>query len=700
MLPDPLRSMSQLIGGWTKAVSRSSGKVYYFNATTNASLWVDEELQGWGWSKDREDGPRHWVRLSTGERVESRPVPARAPAPAAQQQVSFQASQTAGDDLASTAYIPDPASRGANVPDHVRRKRDYLLGQGVPEERRWALQVDEVALYSITEGRQADAMTASIIAALPPSSTPFTVTDATAAVGGNILSFARSPSIRCVVAIELSPQRAAMCAANAGIAGVADKVRVVNEDAVSALRAATWSTEVVFMDPPWGGPGYAAATSLDMFLGTMDVGAWAAALTARDGRAGVPAGQVRALVVAIKAPLNFNVEGVRAKLKAAGAGAVVREVLPMHKMQLLLVHAAPGSVLFVPPVQAPEGAARAAKRPRVEEADAIDTEAVDVEALMLGGAAAKTEQAAALARLRLPAVTGSSVAGEGKRGRVVRGKGASGEGVVIKVQPWDARVEEEVRSIAALTAFLAVTADGGVRQGAAALCLPTRTLKDHGPWPGAPAHLPRCIHLMRDVGQPLDSLLARGGLPAPVALALLRRTLSALTAVHAAGMLHADVHAGNLCVPALDGACTLAAAGAAMLVDLGSLRPLTGGPRGTCTGPARGGRWDTMPPEQFGPGQHGTGNVTLTAAADVYAAGATAVHALLGRRPYAPTNGRLTVEGCKGAPLRALAAMRAVLTPCVPVEPFLSALLRMLSEQPQDRYASAAEALAALPASL
>ena len=48
------------------------------------------------------------------------------------------------------------------------------------------------------------------------------------------------------------------------------------------------------------------------------------------------------------------------------------------------------------------------------------------------------------ARLRLPAVTGSSVAGEGKRGRVVRGKNGSGEGLVIKVQPWDERVEEEV----------------------------------------------------------------------------------------------------------------------------------------------------------------------------------------------------------------------------------------------------------------
>ena len=64
------------------------------------------------------------------------------------------------------------------------------------------------------------------------------------------------------------------------------------------------------------------------------------------------------------------------------------------------------------------------------------------------------------------------------------------------------------------------------------------------------------------------------------ALAVLQRVLAGLARMHAAGLLHCDVHAGNVLVRE-------GAAGTAALADLGSAQVLAGG--GCYRGPTRGG---------------------------------------------------------------------------------------------------------------
>ena len=213
--------------------------------------------------------------------------------------------------------------------------------------------------------------------------------------------------------------------------------------------------------------------------------------------------------------------------------------------------------------------------------------------------------------------------------------------------------------------------------------------------------------VMRDGGHTLDELVGRWGpLPARGVVRVARRVLVALTVCHAHGLLYSDAHPGNLVVPvpsratasgsSLEGGehrhplapasgwgAEAADLGACCIVDWGSTRrarkqPAAGGPvavvpvmsvpavtgeaalaYGALTpphpspstwvyaGPTRGGRWDFMPPEQFGEGRFASGAVTLTPAADVFALGATLAFLLCGAAPFGvPPGAKLMVDAC------------------------------------------------------
>ena len=332
-------------GPWVKHTSRSTGKCYYFNPGTSESLWHDDDLPlGWAWGRvgNNDQGGRYFVHLSSGNKTSYFPSgtdlqtqPAATPQQASQPQVSLVASLTAGDDLGSTPYIPDPAVRGANVPAAIRSKRDYLFSS-VPESLRWAVQVDDVALYSATEARTAAEMSSVLAALFPGGGAPPVITDATAAVGGNTLSFALAfPG--GVHAVELSPQRAHMLSHNVSLLGpeVARRVTVHAGDYVRTMF--TLRQDIVFFDPPWGGPGYLGASApLDMFLGETNVADVAVALCSARASGSRPF----AAWVAIKAPLNYNIDGLTAALARSSVGASLAHVQQYRKMQLLLVRAA------------------------------------------------------------------------------------------------------------------------------------------------------------------------------------------------------------------------------------------------------------------------------------------------------------------------------------------------------------------------
>ena len=138
----------------------------------------------------------------------------------------------------------------------------------VPGKVRRRLRLSTVAAYSITRPTRA-AWVSRTIRELLGEARRIVLTDATANVGGNTASFATH--FEEVHAVELVPLHCDMLRNNLGVLEPVAASRVSVHcgdflDHMGALRQ-----HVVFMDPPWGGPGYATRTSLSLSLGGKDV---------------------------------------------------------------------------------------------------------------------------------------------------------------------------------------------------------------------------------------------------------------------------------------------------------------------------------------------------------------------------------------------------------------------------------------------
>lgn len=145
---------------------------------------------------------------------------------------------------------------------HFYNKRDYLF-KFVPAATRSLLQLDEEAAYSVTDMYTADKMTRDILRYTGGT----IICDATACIGGNTSSFARA--FKHVVAIERDQTRYEYLVNNMGVLK-AHNVKCVKGD---ALEEVTWmqlssqhSYDVIFIDPPWGGPEYKHQSALGLEL--------------------------------------------------------------------------------------------------------------------------------------------------------------------------------------------------------------------------------------------------------------------------------------------------------------------------------------------------------------------------------------------------------------------------------------------------
>jgi trimethylguanosine synthase len=105
-----------------------------------------------------------------------------------------------------------------------------------------------------------------------------TILDPFCGVGGNAIAFAKTCEhgtsvipvdytysfhpCKLVIALDISPTRLALARHNAAIYGVADRIEFILADYISFANAylsrprPTRRIDVVFLSPPWGGPGY------------------------------------------------------------------------------------------------------------------------------------------------------------------------------------------------------------------------------------------------------------------------------------------------------------------------------------------------------------------------------------------------------------------------------------------------------------
>jgi len=195
------------------------------------------------------------------------------------------------------------------------------------------LQVDNVAMYSVTEEISATRM-AKILAWWV--GTKAIVTDATACVGGNTAALAKIFSK--VNAVEISSPRIEMLQNNLTVLGIRDKVTIYENDYTKIYKSI--KQDVVFLDPPWGGPNYKQMRYIDLFLSDKNVANLAIDMLRWDTAINGDPIPPRASLIAIKAPLNYNINGLYYAVRNVGFNVnYCVHVIKINKMLFILVNA-------------------------------------------------------------------------------------------------------------------------------------------------------------------------------------------------------------------------------------------------------------------------------------------------------------------------------------------------------------------------
>jgi len=192
-------------------------------------------------------------------------------------------------------------------------KRDFLF-RFIPIEKRKLLKLDEEALYSVTDQYTADRISKEIKKLCPDVKT---ITDATACIGGNTYSF--SKYFETVYAIELDTSKYDYLSYNLNILET-NNVTLFNSDCLSILP--NLKQDIIFIDPPWGGPNYKEKKQIDLYLSEIELS------------------EVCKLVksytkyIALKVPLNFDID--KFNLQTHDFMTLIYQNKELRKMQLFI----------------------------------------------------------------------------------------------------------------------------------------------------------------------------------------------------------------------------------------------------------------------------------------------------------------------------------------------------------------------------
>lgn len=129
------------------------------------------------------------------------------------------------------------------------------------KEKVSRIQIDEDSIYYISLREFADFVSNKIIEYLPLfdfKKENIFITDSTAGVGGNTISFAKN--FKHVTAIEIEKRRSEYLKNNLAVYSL-DNVTIINDDCLNVMRKIECQ-DVIFVDPPWGGKDYKKSKSL------------------------------------------------------------------------------------------------------------------------------------------------------------------------------------------------------------------------------------------------------------------------------------------------------------------------------------------------------------------------------------------------------------------------------------------------------
>lgn len=148
------------------------------------------------------------------------------------------------------------------------------------------LKISDVGLYSISDYKSADKITDLIINEYGKD---IVITDATANVGGNTISFAKK--FKTVNAIEIENVHCDIITHNIKAYKLSN-INVICEDYLKAYK--NLKQDVIFIDAPWGGVDYKKKELVDLYLGYKSIGEVINLIKST------------AKLIVLKVPKNFN----------------------------------------------------------------------------------------------------------------------------------------------------------------------------------------------------------------------------------------------------------------------------------------------------------------------------------------------------------------------------------------------------------
>lgn len=184
------------------------------------------------------------------------------------------------------------------------------------------IMMNDVSLYSSTCKEHAQITSQKIVDIMGTKN--ITITDATAHIGGNTYNFAKN--FKHVNAIELNKENFDMLINNMKILNVTDKITFKCDDYTKVCS--NLKQDVVFIDPPWGGPEYKNKECLDLSLSNVDIGDVIINI--------IP----NTKLIVLKLPFNFNfnrmIKKLQGKIKTIIIDKLIKKVRPVMMTYIIV----------------------------------------------------------------------------------------------------------------------------------------------------------------------------------------------------------------------------------------------------------------------------------------------------------------------------------------------------------------------------
>lgn len=163
-------------------------------------------------------------------------------------------------------------------------------------EQTRLLKYDNISLYSITPFSEADKITEIMKYFLGDN---IIVTDMTACIGGNAISFGKT--FKHVNVIEICKERYKYLKYNMNLYNLKN-ISYYNDNCLNIINTENLEQDYIFIDPAWGGRNYKYKDKLDLYLSGINLYNICNNLYGKSK------------LISLKVPNNFNIEKFKKKI--------------------------------------------------------------------------------------------------------------------------------------------------------------------------------------------------------------------------------------------------------------------------------------------------------------------------------------------------------------------------------------------------